>query len=246
MPIVSRGGASSNGNGNSNGLSPFVFTSSAQHNDLYIACITMASDNAINAFTWPSGWSMLEAQETAGAGGGFCRAEIGWTIWHQGDGSGKSGTLNTALINGGWTCSSWGWDGVETSNPILQHAMGTMNTASSSSAVATPTATDSTTGVWRAEFFQGFALSAARSWSGYSPADTERLDANYPLNTNRPAAAIVDSGAIIDASSGTSVSGTPSGAIYCGVGSIALLNPAPPVPPRPRNFNQAVTRGSIF
>lgn len=235
MAIALRSGspASSTGNGDSNGTSPFIFTTNAVDGDLYIAWFTMVSENPIGALTWPSGWTSLAFQEvqTSSIGNCYFRTEVGYTLWQTGDSTGKSSSLNTNLINGRWTCSTVGYSGVDTTTPIAKNAMGSSDTGASTAAVSTPTVNSGISGVWRVSLFGCFRQSATPSWSNYNPADTERRDSSSPIGTNRVGNAFVDSDSSVNASSGTSVSGTPNGSAYGRVGAILLVNPVGGVEP---------------
>jgi hypothetical protein len=68
-------------------------------------------------------------------------------------------------------------------------------------------------------------LSASRTWGSYDPADTPRQDVAGP-GSRLTNTAFVDSAGPIDASSGVTISATPSGSVDDYVATQVLLRPS--------------------
>lgn len=211
--------------------------------DIIIAAVGAATNNSSVTFSFPAGWTVMDEDggaDVASLGG---RLAFAWHAWAPGE-STYSVTV-TGLSVGSWVTASASYSGVNLSAPIDQHGIGTRATNSATTAATTATVTSATGGLWRVEAFFAQTTSANITWSGYSPADTERQDVGQLTATRRANVAFADSNGTIDASSGTSVSATPFATCSNRVGAIALLAPAVSLS---RGFvmGQAVNRAASF
>lgn len=201
-----------------------LMPSGATQDDILIACVNHSKLNTEPAaFSWPANWTVLNS----GGGGGTANSshfEVAWKKFNTGDGT-QTVTLDSNN-QGGWVSSCVAYSGVDLTTPVIANGIGSWSSATSSSTLTTPTATDSTADVWRVAIFQGVVAVADATWGSYSPADTERNDNSCTAATRRPNQALVDSNGTVDASAGTSVTATPTAGVNGRIAWIGLLNPA--------------------
>lgn len=195
-------------------------TSSTQ-DDVIFAAISAGSTAAIGAFTWPAGWNVIhsvEHQNTSNSD--YSRWEIAWHVF-------STGELNysitvPALTNGSRTHTTAAYRGCSTTTPVIQNSLTTTEDTASSSALSTPTATSSTSGVWAIAAFHGFSASGSFSWSPGTGL-TERTDAIGTGTTVRQGQEWADTNGTVDASSGVSYSSTPNVSISNRTAFIGLI-----------------------
>src|SRR5688572_28384868 len=121
-----------------------VITKAGSAGDIQIAAIT-ASDatvgTAIGAFTWGSGWNVLDGQEANVASVQRVRTEIAWRLRDAGDPD--TWSVTCGVSNDG-SAAAWSvYSGVHTTTPVVDSGFATMLTSSDPAGThATPTVTE--------------------------------------------------------------------------------------------------------
>lgn len=181
---------------------------SATTGDLLVAMVMSTKSTAVSAgsFTWPSGWTLLDADH--GGSSGNMGYEVRWHIVAAGESTysvtADSNTTGSSL----YLCSAY--RGTDTTTPFVQHGQSGVTTGGGTATSAT--LTDSTSGLWRVSFFAGHTVnSAVYTFGSYSPADTQRVADARNSDTYRPIGATVDSNGTVNASGGTSGAATTTG-----------------------------------
>jgi hypothetical protein len=196
-------------------------TGSAQ-DDIIIGLVSCASSSAIGAYTWPSGWTVLNTHtHTNDPATAASRLEVAWHKYVSGE-TNYSMTV-PSLSSGSRVHMTFAYRGLDTTTPFIQNSIGTADGASSSSAITSPTATSSVANVWGIAVIHAFGSSLNFSWTPSS--GTERGDLNQTTATYRAGQQLIDSNGTIDASGGVSYTSTPNNSVYNRLGWVALMQP---------------------
>lgn len=181
--------ASTNQKAGGTGSTTFTLSkpAGAQTDDLLIAAVGIRGrDNEFTFTSTPSGWTTL-FQETAG-GSNRGGAAIYYRFVQSGDPTSWSGTVSATSA---WVTVVAAYRGVDTSNPFVAQATGIVNF---NNPVLTKSITNTDANAWRVAAWMSGQSGFEESWSGYSPADTERQDATVQVSgTSGATVALVDS-----------------------------------------------------
>lgn len=188
--------------------------------DIIFAAIHVGTNTGTPTIDTPDGWTSIAHQ--VGTAGVTSTVRVLWREWQSGE---TSYSITVSHSSGGWVANAASYSGVDTTSPVDDVDISTIAETGSTAAVSTPTLTSSTSNVWRLAIFHGLTTTADRAYGSYSPADLERQDNACTAATRRAHGSLVDSGGSVDASAGTSVSGTPSATTEDRTAALVLINP---------------------
>lgn len=192
---------------------------------ILIAQVVATNTAAIGAFTWGSGWNVLDSQETDNVVM-TVRSEIAWFLRTSGDPT--SWAIDTgSSTTSGQVAHYVYYSGCDTTAPVVVDEFGAQNTGTTATTTSpsTPTATSSVSGLWAVALFSQAGFVATRTWSSYTGSLTERIDAAEAAGNERASGAIADTNGTVDASGGVSYTATPSGTGFAHRAAVLLLQP---------------------
>jgi hypothetical protein len=231
MAIAFRAAATNSGTDSS---AEVTLPSGSAQNDIIVAMVSVASNSGKTtnaAHTWPSGWNVLNTDGFESLSNSrSIRVSVAWHKFTTGDAA-PSVTVTTPTV-GAWGSLSMGYSGADGTTPFLSYSHSILaDLTAATNTGTTPTATDSTAGLWPVSMFSFFNLTAPTCSYTSGASSSERGEINTNASSWDVTIAGYDSNATVDASGGVSTTVTSAANAMGWFRWIGLLQPSQALPP---------------